>query len=109
MFVFSCITLVGCSHKHDYSENVITPTCTEDGFTEFICSCGDKFTEDVIKALGHSYSEWQVIEEATDEVEGRVIKQSYKSEVVTYKVIIKDGDKIETIELASIIEGLYLK
>ena len=40
---------------------------------------------------------------------GRVKEQPLHSQVVTYTVTIKNGDKVETIELASVLEGQYCK
>ena len=40
---------------------------------------------------------------------GRVHTQPLTSEVVVYTVTINNGGKVETIQLASIIEGKYCK
>ena len=42
-------------HNHDYTEEVISPTCTEAGYTQYICSCGDSYQGDVVEALGHKW------------------------------------------------------
>ena len=56
-FSLSCL-LIGCgSHKHHYTEQVIDPTCSEAGYTEFTCECGDTYKENYTSALGHEYSE----------------------------------------------------
>ena len=31
----------GCSHKHQYKEIKIDPTCLEQGYTLYKCDCGD--------------------------------------------------------------------
>ncbi|MCR5457492.1 MAG: hypothetical protein K6F14_05410 [Clostridiales bacterium] len=52
-------------HKYELTED-IHPTCTEDGHKVYTCSqCGDSYTEEGedLKALGHSWSEWQTIKE----------------------------------------------
>lgn len=59
------LTLVGCGHKHEYTEEVIAPTCTEQGYTKHICSCGDSYNDNEVNALGHTYGEWTVVKEAT--------------------------------------------
>ena len=42
---------------HSYCDEVIAPTCTEDGCTVHTCSkCGDHYTDSIIAATGHSYS-----------------------------------------------------
>lgn len=44
-------------HSHDYEEIVTAPTCTEDGYTTFTCSCGDTYIDEVVESLGHNYEE----------------------------------------------------
>ena len=44
-------------HSHDYEEIVTAPTCTEDGYTTFTCSCGDTYIDEVVESLGHIYEE----------------------------------------------------
>ncbi len=45
------------SHTHSYEKTVTAPTCTEDGYTTYVCSCGDEYTGDEVTALGHSWQE----------------------------------------------------
>lgn len=68
--IFVCILLVGCSHEHNFIEDTIAPTCTEDGYTSYYCGCGYSYTGDVINKLGHSYGEWNTVKEATEEESG---------------------------------------
>lgn len=50
-------TIVDPATGHDYVETVTPPTCTEDGFTTYVCSvCGDTYTDDEVKAHGHSFT-----------------------------------------------------
>lgn len=45
-------------HEHDYYEtHRVDPTCTEDGYIEYTCDCGDSYT-DPLPASGHSWGEW---------------------------------------------------
>lgn len=45
-------------HEHDYHEtHRVDPTCTEDGYIEYTCDCGDSYT-DSLPATGHSWGEW---------------------------------------------------
>ena len=45
-------------HEHDYHEtHRVDPTCTEDGYVEYTCDCGDTYT-DPLPAAGHSWGEW---------------------------------------------------
>ena len=42
---------------HDYASTVTAPTCTEAGYTTYVCSiCGDTYNDNTISALGHDYT-----------------------------------------------------
>ncbi len=43
----------GDEHTHSYTETITTPTCTEQGFTTYTCSCGDSYKDNYIDAVGH--------------------------------------------------------
>ena len=62
-----CVTSVTVSgqHEHDYTATVVAPTCTEQGYTEHICSCGDSYRDSYVPALGHDFA-WVVDREPTD-------------------------------------------
>lgn len=50
-------TISSCTtHTHLYSYEITAPTCTTDGYTTFICACGDTYTTDTVSAIGHSYN-----------------------------------------------------
>ena len=42
-------------HKHGYSLDVSKPTCEDEGYTTYICSCGDTYIANKVEALGHNY------------------------------------------------------
>lgn len=45
-------------HEHAYHETQrVEPTCTEDGYVEYTCDCGDSHT-DPLPVTGHSWGEW---------------------------------------------------
>lgn len=51
---------------HNYNEEIVLPTCTEMGYTKFICSCGDNYTDNYVPEIGsHNYGEWYMVSEAT--------------------------------------------
>ena len=58
-------------HIHDYSGEVIPPTCTQGGYTCYTCQCGAWYIGDDVSALGHVFGDWMVIIEATDVAEGK--------------------------------------
>ena len=56
-------------HKHAYKITRVNPTCTEDGYTLYECSCGRLYTEKGKKKTGHKWGDWKesVIATAFDE------------------------------------------
>ena len=44
------------AHTHNYVKTVKAPTCTEQGYTTYVCSiCGDSYSDNFIAAVGHDY------------------------------------------------------
>ncbi len=44
------------AHSHTYSKTVVEPTCEEDGYTTYTCSCGYAYNANEVSATGHTYS-----------------------------------------------------
>lgn len=57
-------------HKHSYTEKSYKATCTEDGYIERVCKCGDSYRIYNEARLGHNYSEWVTTKEPTKEATG---------------------------------------
>ena len=65
----------GCNYRenellpliaHNYATEKTEPTCTEKGYTRWICSgCNHSMVGSYVKALGHDMGEWEVEKEAT--------------------------------------------
>lgn len=78
-------------HTHEYSVNVVAPTCIQPGVTNYVCECGDSYTADELPAIGHKWSEWKTTVEATEDAEGeeaRVCLTCELSETKKLPVII---------------------
>ena len=53
-----CGTTLEAALDHNYIGTVTEPTCTEDGYTTYVCSrCGDTYVDDVVEAKGHTLGE----------------------------------------------------
>ncbi len=39
---------------HDYNSVVVSPTCTEQGYTTYTCECGDNYVDDYVDTTGHA-------------------------------------------------------
>lgn len=60
------------THTHQYEPCVVAPTCTEKGYTQYSCECGDRYRENETAAVGHSFGAWEVTQAATTQSEGRM-------------------------------------
>lgn len=59
------VTLAGDFHRHDYASVLTLPTCEEEGYTAFTCSCGVSYKGATVDALGHNYNEGIVVQKPT--------------------------------------------
>lgn len=58
-------------HKHAYKITRVNPTCTEDGYTLYKCSCGRWYTEKGKEKIGHKWGDWKESVIATAFVDGK--------------------------------------
>jgi hypothetical protein len=70
--VFDCqnIKLSLNAHEHSYTAVVTPPTCTEEGYTTYTCSCGDSYIDDYVPAAGHKWGEYISNNDATYDSDG---------------------------------------
>lgn len=95
MFYFEIIP--SAQHTHDYSFVTTEPTCTENGYTTYTCSCGDSYVDFETQATGHSFSEWSVTVEPTTENPGeetRVCQSCGETEIRSIPKIEESVDII---------------
>jgi len=57
-------------HVHEYEIVVVEPTCEEKGYTTYTCRCEDTYIDNYVDELGHDFSDWETVTEATEEAEG---------------------------------------
>lgn len=70
--IFSTLMLPACNDKceHNYVETKYPSTCSENGYTQRLCTeCGDEQKFDYKPRSGHS-GEWQITEESTCQATG---------------------------------------
>ena len=53
--------------QHSYRSVITAPTCTEVGYTTYICDCGDSYVSDEVAAAGHRYETVTVNATCTEE------------------------------------------
>ncbi len=57
--------LTACGHEHSYTTSVTAPTCTEQGYTTYTCSCGDSYVDDYVDVLDHDFKDYIYNNDAT--------------------------------------------
>ncbi len=51
-------TVEGSKLGHRYTEIIIEPTCTKQGYTRYTCKCGHSYSDDYVKPFGHSFGDY---------------------------------------------------
>lgn len=87
--------------EHTYAETVVTPTCTEGGYTLHKCKCGDVFVDNIVPALGHAMGEWQTVKEPTKTEKGLKTRNCTRNGC--------DYSESEEVLIANVSEGLEYK
>ncbi len=55
-----------CSHIYAAVYDIVPPTCTEEGYTEYVCTyCGERFKRGFVEPTGHHEGDWIVDKEPT--------------------------------------------
>ena len=62
-------------HEHSYTASVKEPTCTEEGYTTYTCSCGDSYVTDKTPTA-HKWGEWKVVEDEQPPYQNGVMERS---------------------------------
>lgn len=59
-------------HTHAFDPVVVAPTCTEGGYIEYVCGCGESYRDTFVPEKGHDFGIWEVHVEATSTTVGRM-------------------------------------
>ncbi len=80
-------------HTHSYSETVFTPTCTEDGYTLYVCECGkSEYKDKFVDKLGHSFTNYISDGNATTEADGTKTAKCDRCDVTD--TVLDEGSKL---------------
>lgn len=77
-------------HEHAYTQQVVEATCTEDGYSLFVCDCGDRYRQNPVNAFGHQWSAWETTQKATESREGSAERICATCGAKETKTIAKD-------------------
>ena len=61
-------------HIHEYIETIVAPTCEKQGYTLFSCMCGSSYIDEYTDTIMHSWSSWNIIQDATTTVSGKKVR-----------------------------------
>ena len=84
----------GTDHVHTWTETVTAPDCAEGGYTTFTCACGESYTDNETRALGHDWADATCkdprICKRCEATEGKALGHNYNS-VVTEPTKTEQG------------------
>lgn len=94
------------AHTHSYTEKVIEPTCTADGYTLHECSCGKSYKDKTVSKKGHSFGDWTVTRQATTSAEGEKTRKcsvcgAVETEKIAKLAYVPTGEKGEVLRLVN--------
>lgn len=79
--------------NHSYEASVFLPTCTEKGYTVYVCICGDVYTDNETEATNHNLSEYYIVSASKCTENGIARAECTKCEYYTEKSIPANGHK----------------
>jgi uncharacterized protein YgiM (DUF1202 family) len=90
-------------HEHNYiAGSTVPPTCSNDGYTVYSCSCGDSYTGDTTPAVGHFWNDWVETKEPTADTEGERTRSCQNCSAAETQVVPKkETEKIDTAALTA--------
>ena len=100
------------NHECKYIEEIIKPTCTEQGYTLFTCSCGNSYQDMFVEPTGHNMVDKEIIL-PTCESEGFEISEcadcSYREETIIPPLQHRYGEWIVELAPTKDAEGIMLR
>jgi len=79
-------------HSHSYTANVTIPTCTELGYTTYICDCGERYVADYVSARGHDYADEKCLHCGSTWPE-KLLHLSFDDTIGALKDLTENADK----------------
>ena len=64
------VTVSGTIASHSYTATITKPTCTEQGYTTYTCSCGHSYVDTYTEAAGHSFGAWETVKAPAEGIDG---------------------------------------
>ena len=81
---------------HTETKTTVAPTCTEQGYDLYTCSCGAERRDNIVAATGHIWDEGTITQEPTAEVPG----------IMTYECTVCEETREEIIPALSAVQRI---
>lgn len=73
---------------HNYKKNIVSPTCTSEGYTDNRCeNCGDTYIDEKTPVADHTYRDWTINRAPTCESTGEKFKSCVFCEHTLYETV----------------------
>ena len=98
-----------CSHEHQYTAVVTAPTCTEQGFTTYTCSCGDSYVDTYVNELDHEFKNYVSNGDAKCETDGTETAVCEREDCEVTDTRTQENSALEHIYDRKMVETKYQK
>lgn len=96
-------------HEHSYTETVVSPTCTESGYTAYACACGEAYEAARVEPLGHGFSAYRSDDNATCTEDGTETATCTREGCAQADTRTVENSKLPHIYTQSIVSQSYLR
>ena len=92
----------GCDYVEPEAEHAfsvkekVQPSCTEKGYTVYVCECGEERTGDETEPAGHLYGDWETLEEVTCTDDGKRLRSCTVCGFEETEILPSAGHKYES-------------
>jgi uncharacterized repeat protein (TIGR02543 family) len=66
------VYVAALAHVHNFTEIVVPPTCTEQGYTIYVCDCGEDYIDAYTDPLNHDWNEGTITKEPAEYEDGEI-------------------------------------
>ena len=81
------------AHTHSFTKSTTAPTCIEQGYTTYACTCGFSYKDDYQSALGHNFVNYSYNNDATTTKDGTETATCERCSVTDTRT--KSGSKLQ--------------
>jgi len=95
-------------HKHSYERITIEATCLEQGFTKYVCECGENYVDSYKQPLGHEFKNYVSNKDATCTANGTETAICNRVDCHAVNTRIEENSALEHIYDREVVKEEYL-